>query len=233
MKSNQHNTHNIFNQTSLLLAIDKILPLSEHYKEILKIHIQTLKQCENIVDLACGTGILTLKYLKEGKFVTAVDISEESLNLLENKTKKFKNLKIIKANITDLDFIPNGNFDGVSVMIASHLIDDFRKHIQECFRILEPNGCFVITARIANQDQRKIVKIVKNSLVSLGKFQKLKNDFKIVKNQLLETADTRSKSFYSTDDVLNILKDSGFQNIRKMENKTEGVMYTFIAKKLW
>ncbi len=166
----------IFNETDLLKAIDRILPLSEHYEEIVNIHLDALQECECVADLACGTGILTLRYLEQGKKVTGVDISKRSLEILRKKvinSEEGKNLELLEADITHLECIPDNTFDGVSVMIASHLISDFERHIEECSRILIRGGRLVITARKADQDQKKIVEIVKRSLNCLLHFSKI------------------------------------------------------------
>jgi ubiquinone/menaquinone biosynthesis C-methylase UbiE len=232
MESNQLNE--TFNQDDLLNAVDIIFPLSEHYKEILKIHLQELNHCKNIADLGCGTGILTLEYLKKGKNVAGVDISSKSLSWLEDKAKKLNlsnNLIIIEEDITNLKSIKNNRFEGVSSMIAAHLVDNYRNHVSECYRILKPNGLFVITARAKGQDQEKIVKIVESSLIASGKFEQLKKEFVILRDKLLRTAKDRSKSLLSANEAISILEDIGFRNIKELPNKTQGVMYSLVAEK--
>jgi ubiquinone/menaquinone biosynthesis C-methylase UbiE len=232
-KTNQLN--DAFNQDDLLNAVDEIFPLSEHYKEILKIHLQELHSCNNIVDLGCGTGILTLKYLEDGKVVTAIDIAQKSLSRLKHKAAKLnlsKNLTIIKEDITKLKSIKDGTFDGVSSMIAAHLVDNYEDHIKECYRVLRASGRFIITARARGQDQETIVKIVENSLISTGEFEKYKKEFLILRDKLLRTANYRSKSLLSTNEAINVLEMAGFKNIKELFNKTQGVMYSLVAEKI-
>jgi len=57
----------IFEQRKLLKAYDHILPLAAYYQRIIAIHLQALEKCEKVIDLGCGSGNLTLEYLKQGK----------------------------------------------------------------------------------------------------------------------------------------------------------------------
>ncbi len=223
-----------FNYQDLLNAVDNIFPLSEHYKEILKVHLSVLKDCKRVVDLGCGTGILTIEYLKEGKLVTGVDISVNSLKILREKARKlfvFDNLVLVKADMTNLDQIKDNSFDGASSMIAAHLVKNYKDFIYEIYRILENGGKFIITARCKNQDQEKIIQIVKNSLLEINKFEEYEKDFIVLRDKLLKTAKERSYSLLTIDEAKEILFNVGFRNIQEMSNKSQGVMYSLFAEK--
>ncbi len=230
-KIKNKNMENTFNQNDLLVAIDAILPHSKHYKRILEIHVNELDSCQNIIDLACGTGILVQKFLREGKCVTAVDASEESLNFLREKTKGFTGLNTLNCDVTQLGLIKDETFDGASSMIAAHLINNFRAHLSETFRILKPKGKFVITARRLGQEQERIVDIVKNSLLEQGCFYDFEKEFFILRDKLLLTAKDRSVSLLSVSEVKSILREIGFSKIKEFENESAGVMYTLSAEK--
>lgn len=59
----------------------------------------------NILELGCGTGNITKELLKRGYELVGVDISEEMLELAEEKTQDFGDKVIlIEQDITDLDF---------------------------------------------------------------------------------------------------------------------------------
>jgi ubiquinone/menaquinone biosynthesis C-methylase UbiE len=226
--------YDLFEKKSVLEVYDKILPLSEHYISILSNHLEALAICEDIIDLGCGTGILTMKYINEGKLVTAVDISPISLGQLRGKITSSvysNNLKIIEADTTDLHMIDSNQYDGASSMIVAHLIANFDSHITEAFRILKPGGTFVITARQKGGDQSLLVNIVKDSLTKLSRYSELKVDFETLSKSLLMTANTRSVSLKSQSDVEDVLGRCGFVDIKNIPNKTLGVMYTLVAKK--
>lgn len=60
---------------------------------------------QNILELGCGTGNITLELLERGYEVVGVDISEEMLELAEDKTMEFgEKIILIEQDITELDF---------------------------------------------------------------------------------------------------------------------------------
>ena len=68
------------------------------------------KKDVNILELACGTGRITLPLLERGFKVTAIDLSESMLNILKLQAQKLprrinKNMTLKKLNILDIDYI--------------------------------------------------------------------------------------------------------------------------------
>lgn len=226
--------NDLFDQQAILLAYDQILPLAKHYQSILQNHLEALVCCDEVIDLACGTGIATIKFLGSGKSVTAVDISVASLKILKKKADDLnyhKKLKIINADTTNLNMINDCQYDGASSMIAAHLIPNFDLHIHESFRVIKPGGIFVITARVNGGNQELLVESTRKSLIDLNKYQNLSKEFDILAKSLLMTATKRSCSLKSEKEAVAILKGYGFSNIKSIPNKTLGVMYTLVAQK--
>ncbi len=221
---------NIFHQKTFLEIYDLILPQTEFYAEILKIHREKMNHHRNVADLACGTGNLTILYLEDGKNVTAIDISDESITRLSKKVENTK-LTLHTGDITNLDFISNNTFDGASSMIAAHLIDNYTKHIEEAYRIIKPSGKFIITARALNGNPENIVEIIKESLIASNQYDKLEKEFIILRDNLLRTTNKKSKSLYTAGEAAIFLKNAGFMNIKSYNNKSKGVMYTLVGEK--
>ena len=103
------------------------------------------------LDLGCGTGRLIQDLLNSGADVTAIDVSEEMINIAKNKFPK------IKTEIADVNKLPfkDGSFDFV---VASFLIvhlRDLTTTFDEVYRILKDGGEFVLT----NINQRKAPKL--------------------------------------------------------------------------
>ncbi|WP_075343745.1 class I SAM-dependent methyltransferase [Tenacibaculum agarivorans] len=226
---------NLFDEKSFLSSYDLILSNSEHYVSILKNHVEALKHCESILDLGCGSGASTIEFLKHRKKVTALDKSLDSLEFLKEKAIKIKlegGLKCIQGDMTDLVNIPSNSYEGVNSMIAAHLVKNFEGHIKESYRVLKSEGTFVITARDINGNQSLLVDIAERSLKSKGLFNKLRDEFDEVCSNLLMTANNRSKSLMTKEEAKNILIKNGFRDIQEIENKSQGVMYTFKAEKV-
>ena len=225
---------NIFDDREFLRVYDLLLPLSAHYQDVMMIHMEALKDCNPIIDLACGTGNLTIKYLEAGKTVTGYDRAGMSLRKLYDKAEEkgiLDRITFVQGDIADLEEIKDCAFEGVSSMMAAHLSDDYEGHIREAHRVLKPGGVFVITARKEGGDQERLVRVLEASLKSQDVFEKYQSEFEILSQRLLRTAGRRSQSLLSTDVALDILSKSGFSTVGNVPNKTEGVMYTLEAYK--
>jgi ubiquinone/menaquinone biosynthesis C-methylase UbiE len=224
----------LFDEREVLLSYDRTLVVAEHYDKILKIHLSNLKNCNKVLDSGCGTGILALKLLKLNKKIVGIDISSGSLELLKEKAQKIgksKNIELFKRDGGNLGEIKGNSFDGVNSMIVAHLINNYKRYIKECYRVLKPNGIFVLTARSDNKNQDLLVNILRESLKKKGLYKNRLKDFKIISQRLLQTANSRSKNLLSVRTATEIFKEAGFKNIREKENKTKGVMYTLVAEK--
>ncbi len=95
----------------------------------------------HVLDIGCGTGILTIKMAKKVKTLVAVDNSQGMLNVLNKKIKQqnIKNIRTLYHDITSNN-LPFRNFDLVfSTKTIHHIqnIDEFFKYI---FSILIDNG---------------------------------------------------------------------------------------------
>ncbi len=229
--NNEIKKQNIFENKDFLEKYDRILMLSKHYKTILQIHFNELYKCNNPIDLACGTGNLIMEFAKQNKIITGLDISKKSLEFLAKKVKNIHNITLLQGDISKLAKLKDETYDGASSMIAAHLIQDFDSHIKEAFRILKPNGIFILTAREKYGNQEQIVEIVKKSLIQEGVFNNLFDDYNSVCNNLLRTAKDRSPSLKTKEEIKSILLKTGFRNIEFIENNSNGVMYTVKAIK--
>ncbi len=95
----------------------------------------------HVLDIGCGTGILTLKVATQVKTLVAVDNSQGMLDVLDKKIKQqnIKNVRTLFHDITKNN-LPFRNFDLVfSTKTIHHIydIDDFFKYV---YSILDENG---------------------------------------------------------------------------------------------
>jgi len=101
----------------------------------------------HILDLGCGAGIPTAKFLAErGIKVTGIDLSETMLNLARENVP---NANFIKMDMNHLKFAEN-TFDGIiSVYALFHVPRE--KHLEifrKAFEIMKPRGIFMINIGI-------------------------------------------------------------------------------------
>lgn len=106
-----------------------------------------LPEKPHILDLGCGAGIPTAKFLTEkGIRVTGIDLSETMLNLAR---KNVPNGEFLKMDMNELKFNKN-TFDGIiSVYALFHVPRD--KHIdifRKAFEIMKSGGILMINIGI-------------------------------------------------------------------------------------
>ncbi len=97
-----------------------------------------------ILDIGCGTGNYSIKLATLGCHVTAIDVSENMLDIARTKALK-KNLDIdfrIGA-VENLEF-ENESFDAVVSVTAIEFFDDVQKGFEEMFRVAKKEAPIVV-----------------------------------------------------------------------------------------
>ena len=96
---------------------------------------------KQILDVATGTGELAIALWKNLQVkITAVDLSQEMLNLADKKIKELgADITIQKANAENLPFESN-KFDAVSVGFGVRNFENLEKGLSELRRVVKENG---------------------------------------------------------------------------------------------
>ncbi len=222
--------NNLFDDSRLLTAYDKVMPCGKHYQKVIESHLHELDSAKDILDVGCGTGNLTLQFLRKGRKVTGVDVSKVSLAKLKTKAKKSKDLTLIRVDLSK-KLVLEKDFDGISSMMTSHLVPNIEKHYLDCYNSLSSGGKFVVTARTKRGDPERLVRSLRSCLVHAKSYKKLKKEFDIISNQMLRTAKSRSSSLINESEAIKIFKKIGFVNIKSIKNNTLGTMYTLVGEK--
>lgn len=126
-----------------------------------------LKQMDSVLDVGCGTGILTPFLMEllgdEGK-LTAIDLAE---NMIEKAKAKYKHLPVhfVQGDVTSHPF-PNCTFDAViCYSVYPHFIDPLQT-IKTLYRLLKKDGKLLVChseSRLAINNHHKKLK---NKLIS-------------------------------------------------------------------
>lgn len=107
-----------------------------------------VSNCDKVLELACGTGRITLPLIENKKEVFAIDYSEEMLEKIHKKNKSGN--KVITSCQDMRNFIVGELFDAVIITANSinHLENahDLLKCLHSCERCLKPNGILVFDA---------------------------------------------------------------------------------------
>ena len=96
---------------------------------------------KQILDVATGTGELAITLWKKFRVkITAVDLSQEMLNLADKKIKELgADITIQKANAENLPFESN-KFDAVSVGFGVRNFENLEKGLSELRRVAKEDG---------------------------------------------------------------------------------------------
>jgi len=110
-----------------------------------------LPENAHVLDLGCGAGIPTAKFLTEkGIKVTGIDLSETMLNLAR---KNVPDANFIKLDMNELEFNEE-TFDGiVSVYALFHIPKERHFEIfKKAFEILKPGGILMINTGVSESE---------------------------------------------------------------------------------
>jgi len=99
--------------------------------------IKTLSHHSQVLELACGTGVLSSMLVEEGKSVTGIDLTFEYLVTLKHKL----NTPIAQGTAEVLPY-RDESFDAVvSSYLAKYV--GVQEVVDECWRVLKPGGIVV------------------------------------------------------------------------------------------
>ncbi len=106
-----------------------------------------IKKGETVLDLASGQGFFARHYRDLGAKVIASDISHELIDIARKTdlaTGKDKEpIKYFIEPSNNLNFLPDGSVDKISIVLALQNIEDVAGTFAECARVLKPGGKFV------------------------------------------------------------------------------------------
>ena len=98
---------------------------------------------DEVLECACGTGLLTGVMAPRCRALTATDFSKEMLKRAERKYGKYPNIKFEQADITRLGY-PDASFDAVVAANVIHLLDAPYAALRELDRVCRPGGRLII-----------------------------------------------------------------------------------------
>jgi len=144
-----------------------------------------------IVDAGCGGGYFSYEIAKISKCV-GVD-----RNIRNNEKYIMKYLKSISFVETDIQNMPfkDETVDKILLSSVLQMVDNDILLLKECNRVLKKNAIFVLSVPVEYVYYKELNKI---------------------KRKLKEKFGSQGKGFYKYNEIIKLLKDSGF-NIIKME----------------
>lgn len=186
-------------------------------------------KAKNILDIATGTGDLAINLTKiKDANITGLDISNGMLSIAKEKVKK-KNLQdkitLILGDSEKLPFSDN-QFDAITVAYGVRNFENLDKGLQEIYRVLKPNGVFVVleTSQPTIFPMKQLFQFYSKYVIPTvgGAFSKDKKAY----NYLPESA----ANFPYGKAFNNILIKNGFINAQDIP-VTFGISTIYVAKK--
>ncbi len=97
----------------------------------------------NVLDIACGTGVLTPFLLKRGaRHIMGIDIAPAMIDLAKSKFSKYNNVDFLTASAEDISF--EESFDRIIIFDAFPHFCNKEKVIKAVAEHIEPDGRFTI-----------------------------------------------------------------------------------------
>ncbi len=117
---------------------------------------EDIKENDTVLDIGCGTGLLTLRAALKGALVTAIDINPEMLEIAKkriNELEKDTSVRFLEMGVAELDTFEESSFDIiVSGLCFSELsTDEITYALDQISRILREDGLFLLADEIKSK----------------------------------------------------------------------------------
>jgi ubiquinone/menaquinone biosynthesis C-methylase UbiE len=115
-----------------------------------------IERGQQVLDIGCGTGALTLRAARRGAKVKGIDINAQMLEIAEQRVKRAgltESVELVEMGVAELDSEEAQRYDAVmSGLCLSELSDDeLRYTLKQMGRVLRPGGLVLIADEIKPQ----------------------------------------------------------------------------------
>lgn len=113
------------------------------HQTLRKIVAEQIQPGDNVLECACGTGLLTEVIAPRCERLTATDFAPKMLARAKKNCAAYGNITFEPADITALNY-PDNSFDAVVAGNVIHLLDAPMKALHELDRVCKPGGKLII-----------------------------------------------------------------------------------------
>ena len=124
----------------LALLDDEGWTANNQYHDSLLKHLP--RNCENALEIGCGTGAFARALARRCKRVIALDLSAEMIRVARSRSSQFENLEFQLADAMTWDF-PQSHFDFVCSIATLHHLEQ-RELLLKIKDTLKPRGVLVV-----------------------------------------------------------------------------------------
>lgn len=126
-------------------------PFNAYYERPATISLLGEVTGRRVLEVGCGSGILTAWLVEHGAAVTAFDVSEQMVALARNAVGDEASLLVADLG-EPLTFAADGSFDLVVASLALHYVEDWRHIFRELHRVLVAGGVVVFSTHHPTMD---------------------------------------------------------------------------------
>ena len=186
-----------------------------------------------VLEMACGTGNLSIHLAEKGYKLTCFDLSEEMLAQAYEKLNRFKNVKLLNGNM--INFKINQKFDSI-ISICDSInyitdLEDLKSTFENVYNHLDDNGIFIfdinsfykISEIIGNnifvEDREDIFYTWQNYYDRETMICEFYLSFFIKENEdnYIRFDEEHKERAYTVDEIISTLKSVGFNSIDYFE----------------
>ena len=114
-----------------------------------------ISPADEVLECACGTGLLTEGLAAKCRHLVATDFSEKMLEKAKKKCGKLGNVTFKRENILQIDE-PDGRFDAVVAANVLHLLDEPLRALAELDRVCSRGGKIIIPTYMNENEKGQI-----------------------------------------------------------------------------
>lgn len=116
-----------------------------------------LKSNDQVLDFACGPGIISCEISKNVNAIHAIDISTQMIEIATSHKieQNLNNITFFRTTIFD-DNIQIGSFDVITAFNILHYLEDKEIYMKRINELLKPNGIF-ISSTIYSKEKKTIL----------------------------------------------------------------------------
>jgi ubiquinone/menaquinone biosynthesis C-methylase UbiE len=103
-----------------------------------------LGEDEEVLDLACGQGVVSVRLHEVGARVTGVDLSPRLIEMARQRSPE--DVRYLVGDARKLEALTDESFDAIVCVLAAQNIDPIAPVFAECARLLEDGGRLVLVA---------------------------------------------------------------------------------------
>jgi ubiquinone/menaquinone biosynthesis C-methylase UbiE len=113
---------------------------NDHYHNFLLLYVPA--NCQNALDIGCGTGSFARRLAERSQQVLALDLSAEMIRIARERSEKCPNIDFQLVNVMDMHF-DDGSFDCIATIATLHHLP-FEEVLLKMRRALKPGGIMLI-----------------------------------------------------------------------------------------